>query len=40
MIYDLAAGDYIEIDLAVNGGGGTFSGYNDTVNWFSGYLIG
>lgn len=34
----LAANDYIEI--SVERSGGTVSGYNDTVNWFSGHLIG
>lgn len=31
-------GDYLEVQF-VNGGSGVFSGYGDTVNWFSGHLI-
>ena len=38
-IVKLSAGDYIEWTF-VNGGSGSFSGYNDTVNWCGGYLIG
>ena len=37
-VINVAANDYIEFTIAVSGG--NVSGYNDTVNWCSGYLMG
>ena len=38
LVLNLSANDYIEVQLVCNGG--IVAGYNDTVNWFSGHLIG
>jgi len=38
LVLNLSANDYIEVQLVCNTG--IVAGYNDTVNWFSGHLIG
>jgi len=39
-IVDLNANDYIQWQVTIGGGSYNISGYNDTVNWTGGHLIG